>query len=237
MSKHIIYLIIIAVCCCFTNNIKAQSAPGLLGKRLTMSYDFNTHINYLPPTLGQTPEVEPSIISVIFISKHLFGVDYALTRSISLGVDYGFHQQRLDDASLLNTYFTHRLKSNEIGLRLKYFPTERTGSIAPIGPYFQLRILRYGYRSEMELVLEEPDNLTEPYIFPYEEGRIYTGSFGFGRQGILFKNIIYNVGCEMALVWLENAFLELGDASRDVSNALFLGNLFKLKLGIAVPIF
>lgn len=237
MLKHIIYSFIILACCCFSNSSNAQSAPGLLGKRLLVTYDYNTHFNYSPPVFWIEEEDRNFFNNSTIISKHLFGADYVLSRTLSLGVDFGFHQQRLDDLTLSFDGFKHRVSTNEFGLRLKYFPAESGGSIAPVGPYLQFRVLRYAYRSEMELVPLNNNNLTEPFVFDYEQGSTLTGAFGFGRQGILAGNIIYNVGCEMALVLTENALLDLEPASEDLRNALFLGNMFKLKLGIAVPIY
>lgn len=239
MLKHTIYLIIIAICCCFTNSINAQSAPGLLGKRITLSYDYNTHVNYTLPNIFIDEYDFPLFYNTLVVQKHVFGADYALSRTMSIGLDYGFHSQRLDDETIQNNEFRHRVKSNEFGVRLKIFPFEK-GGIAPIGYYFQVRGLRYAYRSEMELALNEnqPTNLTEPFTFEYEAGTTYTGSLGFGRQGILFQNILYNIGCEMALVVTENGFSDtLADPSRNVRNSLLATNLFKLKIGIAVPIF
>ena len=237
MFKQIIYLILITCACCFTDTLTAQSAPGLLGKKFTVAYDFNYYFNW---TFPSTPSEEVSVSNIVnklLVYKHTFGADYVLSRTLSVGADFGFSNQRLDDAEILRTSFAHHLKTNEMGIRLKYFPVERSGSIAPIGPYLQFRLLRFGYKSEMELVVSEPNGLIEPYIFPFEKATVYTGAFGFGRQGILVGNIIYNIGCEMALVLSESASLENEDAQRSLRNALLFGNAFKLKFGIAVPIF
>lgn len=236
MLKHTIYLIIISACCCFTNNINAQSAPGLLGKRITVSYDFNTHFNYSAPNLRINENESALFDNSTFVNKHLFGVDYVLSRTMSIGIDYGFHNERLNDVEIQDNDFMHRVRTNETGLRLKVFPFEK-GGIAPIGYYFQVRALRYSYRSEMELVPRGSSTLEEPFVFAFEDGVTYTGAFGFGRQGILFGNVMYNVGSEMTLVLTENAFLDLYDASLDLRNSLIIGNLFKLKIGIAVPIY
>lgn len=239
MFKYILYSILIISACCFTNTLTAQSAPGLLGKKFTVAYDFNPYFNWSLPDLVGYESDAMSVFKNSIIYKHTFGADYILSRTLSVGVDFGLSgNQRLDDAEIFNSYFVHRLKSSEIGLRLKYFPVKKNGGIAPIGPYLQFRVLRLGYKSEMELIAAEPNGLTEPYIFSFEKGTVYTGSFGYGRQGILFGNIIYNVGCEMALVFSESAFtIGRGEAQTNLRNALLIGNLFKIKMGIAVPIF
>lgn len=233
MLKHIIYLVLI---CCFTTNSNAQSAPGLLGKRILVSYDFNSHFNFaLPLTSSPSPEVD--LFNTFVTFKHIFGAEYVLSRTLSIGADYGFGNQRLSDYTLGESHFMHTLKTNEIGVRLKYFITERSGSIAPIGPYLQFRLMYFDYLSEMELVLENTAGLNEPYIFPFEKSSSLTGSFGFGRQGILFGKVMYNVGCEMAIVISESAEIDNFSAEEDIRNALLLGNLYKLKLGIVVPVY
>ena len=234
MLKHIIYLVVM-VSLGFVNDINGQSAPGLLGKRFTVSYDFNTHYNYSPP-IFRIDGREPTLGNLFFVNKHLMGADYILSRSMSIGVDYGFHNQRLHDAEIQDNAFIHRVNTNELGLRLKVFPFER-GGIAPIGYYFQLRAMRYSYESTMEFEPMGQSNLIEPYIFTYERGAVNTGAFGFGRQGILFGSILYNIGGEMALVLTEKNLVNLDDASENLRTSLLTGNLYKLKVGIAVPIF
>ena len=234
MFKQTIYFIIIATFC-FVNDINGQSAPGLLGKRLTVSYDFNTHYNYSPPVF-RIDGYEPSLGNLLTIQKHLFGADYVLSRTMSIGLDYGFHQQRLDDVEIQNNAFMHRVRTNEFGVRLKVFPFER-GGIAPIGYYFQLRALRYGYKSEMEFVPSGQSNLDEPFTFDYEQGAVNTGAFGFGRQGILFGSVMYNIGAEMAVVLAQKNLIYTDDAFDNLRTALLTGNLYKLKVGVIVPIF
>ncbi len=231
MFKYIIYSFSFITLCCFTNKLNGQSAPGLLGKRLCLSYDFNTHYNYM---LGDSPYRN------LLTNKHLFGIDFILSRTLSIGLDYGFHNERLDNVIFGpdNQYLRHNLNSNEIGLRLKYFPVT-SGSITPIGPYLQFRVLHYSYSSEMEFIpYDITNNLDESFAFLFEEESTIAGSFGFGRQGIITRNIIYNIGCEMGLVLTQNApRSSLNAPQKDIRDSLIIGNLFKLKIGIAVPIY
>ena len=80
-------------------------------------------------------------------------------------------------------------------------------------------------------------NLDEPYTFPFEQGSQFAGSFGFGRQGIITGNIMFNIGCEMALVLTENAFVNVGYYSENLRNTVIITNLFKAHFGIAIPIY
>lgn len=232
MKNNIIYLILFTFCSCFSLYSNAQSAPGLLGKRVIVSYDLKSSLNYLAPDYETDSNLEA--FGSLLTYKHAFAADYVLTRTLSIGLDYGFQRQRLEDAYINGEDFEHRLRANEIGIRLKYFPIERAG-IAPIGPYFQFRAMRYAYRSEMTLMNDV--NLDEPYTFPFEEGAQLAGSFGFGRQGIITGNIMYNIGCEMGIVITENAFADLGYYSTNLRNTVFVTNLFKAHFGIAVPIY
>lgn len=237
MLKHILYLIIISSICCFTNNILAQSAPGLLGRKLTIAYDFNPYLGLTSPDQEVSEAIgeEVGLFNQYIASKHTIGADYILTRNISIGADFTFGSRQLNYNQLSSTqYLRHDLLTREYGIRLKYFPIKGAGSIAPIGPYFQFRGMYYNYRSELSFPNDDSEN---PITIIYDEGGAFSGSFGLGRQGVLFGNILYNIGCEMAIMIPNAGFDATAEVSRNLRNALFFGNLFKFKVGIAVPIF
>lgn len=238
MKRNILYILLSILCSTFTHTLSAQSVPGLLGKRLSLSYDFNPFFNL--GSFYASSNYDDSYFNSLIAYKHIVGADYALSRSISIGADYGTANHLLEDyEDDFSNDFQHSINTREYGIRLKYFSADKAGSIAPIGPYIQVRVMGFWYKSEMTLLDERTSELIPSISFIYDEQTILAGSFGFGHQSILFGNIIYNIGCEMAAVLAPRDYEDyddfiLGDTVREY---LIYANMFKIKMGLAIPIF
>jgi hypothetical protein len=219
--------------------ISAQSAPGLLGKRLIVSYDYGFYINLKLDDTYTTNGVEDEtsvlqIISDLTIPKHYFGAEYILSKRLSVGLNYNFYRRNLNAVSIgsSNTLnFIHNVSASEYSVHLKYFSSK---AIAPIGHYNQIRVFAFNYTSRLngrEEFFEE-----EPPVYVFDKDLKLGLAYGFGRQGIIFSNILYNIGCEIGLVSVP---LSPGDngLANDLRNSILLDNVFKIKVGIAVPIY
>ncbi|MGB0929753.1 MAG: hypothetical protein ACPGVB_03195 [Chitinophagales bacterium] len=238
MKKSILYFAIIIICCIFSSTANAQSAPGLVGKRLTFFYDFNAYYNSsaVDGPIDNGLDVENNWFNRIFAYKQILGADYALSRTLSVGIDGGYTNRRISDTRSLyytTEYIQHHLSTREIGVRLKFFPAKK-GGIAPIGFYNQVRIFRLWLKSEMRF--EEKEFIDPSMLHIYEERGTFAVSYGFGRQGILFENIIYHLGYEIGIA-IAPKDKEYNFIDDFISSSIFSANAFRLKAGLALPIF
>lgn len=173
---------------CSIQFLQAQE-PGYLGRRFWAGYDNYSNLGLFGQPYGKvnSPE-EPSFFLNL---RHSFHAEYALAPRWSVGVNF----QTFRTGKLIKSPFTYRenihaqMRLKGLGLSLRWYALRNRGSVAPLGSYGQLDVVRY---------LCE---FTDPNGLFFTNGETELGTypttgvfFTFGRTFLFGDRLIWDFG-------------------------------------------
>lgn len=229
-------LFLISICLLFIHNVQAQN-PGLLGKHFVLHYNFDHHIgsyNYSP----YNPD-DPSIFNIVtgvIQARHEGELECVLSRRHSFNVNFAYF--RGGDRKELINYNT-----KEIGVSFKsYNVGSQNSSIAPLGTYVKPKV--FLLMSKYTPLNPNAGSLTEITNF-----RHYGVSMELGRQSVIFKKLILDLGFTFG--WVFTNRKEIGIFNNDSEGGspftqvflnspykyLLLNRALSFKVGIGFPLF
>lgn len=228
---------------------------GYQGKRLVLNYDQF----FMSAPTGPNQNGENSFIS--FNMHNRIGMDYVLSRSLSLGLDFHF----------FNTCFNFQNTSVEffdpiyggynstdlnvdgmlgyssvtgIGIHLKkYF----VNNIAPLGNYFEFEVVGFfqNVSYDKDKLRTQNPNLVYniPNLSPYSSSAI---GISYGKKSIFFNRLVLDYGMQTGLVFngftsaisFSNYHHDMNTYLEESAKArLFSHYIFNIHLGIGVLFF
>ena len=227
-------------------------APGLTGKRYSIFYQNVMAGNTLGTAFNQaerTPISNPGTYitlgedpSQVMNMQHLIQLDYATGRARSFGVALGYFRNGYgvfeeNGFELLSKNFVAR----SLSLHWKRFNVNR-GGIAPLGVYREYSFYWYNisdYWSENSEYFSTPTRINE------QTYNLTTFAVNWGRQTIIAKEYLFNMGVEMGMVIPlrtgENFGTTYGDffslEANSVAQRMALFQFFRLKIGVGLAAF
>lgn len=238
MKKHIVLtFFIIGV---VIGSASSQN-PGLLGKHFIIHYNYDYQLNFFGGGIYGIESKGLMKIKPFIRGKHEISSEYVFSRWQSIQVDYSFAWNR--DFDNFIKYQTH-----EIALSYKqYYVHSRVSSIAPLGNYIRPKIFasmsRYvpytssngGYFGSE---LEEPDSFLH-----------YGASIEFGRQSIVFKKILLDLGVSFGYMHFTKKEVNAFRGEYDYENGfgvlynnspykhMMFQRLVSFRVGFGIPLF
>ncbi len=153
-----------------------SQAQGLAGKRVVITYDAKMFNSLQEPVYrNQLKNIHHWLR---FNYTHQFGVDVVLNSMLTTGVNTQFFRTNSSD----NKFY---IFAKGVGLHLKGF-LKQNGSIAPLGNWWKLGYVQYFYQAKL--------------ITDFKQRGTYNNwelQVGFGRQTVLYKDLLLNVGLEI----------------------------------------
>ncbi len=216
MKISIIHIIIIIITISLSGQIAHAQAPGLLGKRTIVYYDYTISPSYLGYSTPYNYSTKGKRgIGGYIRGTHKASLEYTLSRKHSLNLHYSLHRGGYGaDNSFennLNPALSHNYRSSSIGLSLKRYRvklqgrTRDNGAIAPIGRYLEPKIFA--------IFLTEEDRLTADNSIAYSDKKIYYGgSVTWGRRFLIGK-VILNFGLEISYIHPQDDEVSFWDVS------------------------
>ena len=175
--KKILFILLVINIGCIVDGF--SQGPGFAGKKFHVKYD----LQYVVPHEDWRTT---SFSNLLKTQSHNFQADFALSRLWSIGVGYGIGSEIEDDL----LFEKERREVQDLGLYFRRYNLS-TGSIAPIGTYFQLGFHRLLVNNHV-YTLDYLDNKNTISETPTKENMV---SLGIGRQALIFKEgITFHVG-------------------------------------------
>lgn len=218
----------------FANGLMAQ-APGLMGKRLSLHYDF-----VFTPGLGgnvipyDAAEKKERSIANYIRYRHEAELEFAISRKMSLGAYYFLHQggygsidvvyqfvlqgsyESPDGYERYNPDFSRNFTRHGVGVSMKKYLVNLSGylsdegALAPLGYYWGPKAFMSFDRYQIKA---NPDIFGgKDVLFMNKELMRYGGSIKTGRHTLLFDKLMLDVGFEVGFI-LENKYDQLRTAS------------------------
>ncbi|MDX2000999.1 MAG: hypothetical protein SFW35_01075 [Chitinophagales bacterium] len=202
--------------------------PGFMGKKFYIKYDFDIQPNIL--TIGNKG-------SSIFDIDHNAGVEYTISKSIVLGLSYGYGKYK----TLYSGYYREfdGFRYNDIDYDEVGYATVHTvrfdskfflsglGHIAPRGLYFLTGLSFNSIRPSLA------DNLNELKLPDVDFSRYYDVAIhvGLGRQFIVGNRIVLNYAVDCAIPSFRGVGADDSVEERGIQ-ALTNANYGQIRLGI-----
>jgi hypothetical protein len=221
MKKYIIALFLV-LSCLHTYAQKAVT-PGYQGKR----FSFDLTANFFPALDGFTTnhrtfsiDSEEAGASLgAFNTRYEASLSYAIRRRMTLTAEYGigktgFEENWLDVSSGSSSYGFYVADFKTVGIAL-LMHGKRSWGLAPIGPYWGVRVMRTNVSSTLTEVqasggdawikLPKSSGATGP------KEHFYNVGLTFGARRILFDKLVLNLGFNTHLAGLFEDYLYLSD--------------------------
>ncbi|MDQ3192670.1 MAG: hypothetical protein M3Q58_13840 [Bacteroidota bacterium] len=214
----------------------AQEISGYQGKRLSVNLDSYIFPAVRNPTSEFNP---PSFFS--FNKRRSIGVDYVISRSSSVGMNFQF----LNTGFAFKHYDNRRgaIAAKNVGFYIKSF---HDNDIAPLGLYskFELLYLTYNVLYSEERVFKNYPEENRPKLSNLSPYSAWLFSYSIGKQTILYNRLILNASIQtalngkLAMSKLEGAGPGSRDYIQDITQArLFSAYLLNLNFGVGFLIF
>ncbi len=239
--KTTLFTILFVSVCLF---VQAQ-VPGYAGKKLGISLDLGLSpaLNkYMTSTFEEMeaagyssdlPKVGVNMIPGV-------NMEYVLSKSIALGVDYTYFNKRStihyffrEDNETYHTYGyagETKLSAGMPGFYFKYYPFRKKGSIAPIGKYHELAFFIGNIKVKtgdlvvnafdaqyFMYIIQDPDiSVTDFEELNYDPVRTCFIKYAFGSEKIVFKNFTTDVNVQVVLPF--NYFVNMKDDADHLLN-------------------
>jgi hypothetical protein len=225
------FFLVILVC---SGYLGLAQVPGYMGLKCTVNYD----LGMLPPQVVFRSGTIPMLY-------HNVSVDYVLTRSISIGVKYGFMtynapaeiNQIPTGSGYVAANYLGRYTQNTVAVLVKKFFTQR-GYIAPIGRYVSFGAY-FQHVVDKEATAFAGGNITNDEFTPPTAFRgvaEYGGvMFGIGRNFVVANRILIDFGGNFSLPL--GYVIGQQDERETIYRDLVLRNLAQIYIGLGVLAF
>ena len=219
MKKLFIFSLIYVITNSF-NDVNAQAVPGLSGKRLIVEIGFSGLNHFSTFETYNYKDTKTSIFNKRRISTteglYNFSFDsqiqaqYAISRFKMLGVNItcarmGIYTSRDEDNFNVSS-------ANINFFRRKYLPM--TGSIAPIGTYYQYGVSGMIHRSFRKEIY---DGTNEPLSYDFKTSISPAFTQEFGIESVIGEQFLYSAGMQSTLI------LPVGFGKMDLEDILSSG--------------
>ena len=203
--KNNAFIIQIWIVICFLAFSEGSYAQGFLGKRMTIGYWYQSAVSVDFDLYSSQPE-----FTFEYQQSHQAEMGYVLGRRSEIGLA-GLHY------SIPLQLYQGRMFG--IGGYYKFFASGK-GAIAPVGTWYQLKILRI---SGNAINPNNPDG--DRFSIDFNQLR-----FAAGRQFPLWRNVLFSVGVESGfpLYWLRFEFRTYEKLERR--------EFFSFRFGLVVPL-
>ncbi|MDB5282820.1 MAG: hypothetical protein JWO06_1895 [Bacteroidota bacterium] len=215
----------------------AAQVPGYQGLKFSVKYD----LGFMHPIFEYRRGTLPLLC-------HNFSVDYVVSRSVSLGIRYGFmfykqppnklaFNNNVGDLDINPADYLGKYQQHQISFIVKRF-YKRKGFIAPVGRYITFGAY-YQYATDQTIL--NTTNYSYPnskFYFQSFKGTAHFGGviLGIGRNFIVANRVIIDFGGEINFpfaVVSKTASLEKRVTYRDV----LYNNLMQLYIGVGMLAF
>lgn len=231
--RHI--LLIILTLCIISGTTKAQN-PGLLGKHYILHYNYDYQLNFFGDALyGIDSDVGTfHKVKAFFRGKHELGNEFVFSRWQAVQVDYAFAWGKDFESSM-------NFQTHEIALSYKkYYVQSKVSSIAPLGNYI---------RPKLFVTLSKYTLFDNDSSFSFSDNFMHYGaSVEFGRQSILFKKVLLDLGISVGYIHYTSKEVdtfrsEYNDESgfavlfqNSPYRNFFINRLFTFRIGFGLPL-
>ena len=222
----------------FALGVKAQSGPGLLGKRVVLHAHWGLGYN-ISDNYYRSVERDPTFFQKGVVLHHRLDVDYNWMRNRSIGLGWAYYQAGLGN---VDPAFSKVLQTQTVSLFYKQFNLLSTGSLAPIGKYVEVRPVLYLSRSGF---LGNPAFFETPKLVGEERQVNWGLMMAFSRQKILTNQLMVNIGVDIGIVFpgpkdetVSEAFSQI--FNREINTtypALLMSHLFLFRVGLSYALF
>lgn len=226
--KYLGFLILLLLS---SSSLKAQQAPGLMGKKLSFFANLNMLNNWNASRFNAANKKTSSEYQfhhylLTYSLRYDLEAEYNLARNKSVGLSYGFLQTGI---SPLDSLHSRNLYAHHYALHFKLYETKRSGSIAPLGSYLQAKVFGISSILKQQALpsLDEESTILLNHFNP-------AISIGIGQQRILYKTVLLNFGLDLGLVI---PFQNKNALEKEVYKRLLRQHLLKFRIGIGIPIF
>ncbi len=232
--KNLIYKIGLAFCLLgFANGLIAQ-APGLMGRKVSLHYDFvftpGLGGNAIPYDASEKKERSPANY---IRYRHEAALDVAVSRKMSFGAYYFFHRGGYgsvdvdytgvssglsnEDYEIYNPNFSRNFIRHGVGISMKKYLVNLSGylsdegAIAPLGYYWGPKAFvsfdRYQIKANSDMFGGKDA------VFMDKQLMHYGASLKTGRHVLLTDKLMFDIGFEMGFLLLNNRIDELKNNS------------------------
>lgn len=225
MIKQILLFIAFIIIISLPTAGKAQNI-GFLGKHLSIFYNLNQHPqvfnDYAGNYFNSQNYDEHSFFRRHFKFTHRIEVDYTLARNFSMGIFGNYTRSGVGKSNYTLNNFGGNYTATSTGLSLKFFSYKK-GAIAPLGTYTGIRFFRTSLNS---FDTGREDIYGKDHIINEENQSFYNVSLVFGKQQVLYKKILLNVGVELALALTKDKNTSNNGTTKSESYDDFFGRQF-----------
>jgi len=185
----------------------SAQTPGYMGKRIFATANFGGML--IIPSQTERPNHNFGYDFPHFSIKYVFDLDYVVNRRgsvgftgslIQTGMEFTYDAYSTEKNNPSKQYYPYDeagIKGFSYGVSYKFFHRNTFGSLAPVGNYskLDLSILSYNVTPHSSILSVNQYNTdsTQHFITPVL-------TYTFGKQRVLFDNIIFNMGVQFGFV-------------------------------------
>ena len=241
----------------------ALSAQGLSGNRFTFFYNANYHGSTFGAISAISSEAnndvfgyynfkddeKQSILKSTINLRHSLSLNYVLNRRTAIGVQFSRSRDAYGAGIFTVDNFAFPLTGNfklfSVELDVKRFKVRKKGAIAPLGGYFAIRpgisSVKTNVKLSSLLIPDAEEIETEDLDF-----NAFSLALVWGKQFILYKSIMMNVGMEFKHTFISADTEAVGGINNDSvfnldnespKTRAYWNDFFRLTIGVGLAPF